>query len=132
MNIELLEKTRDQILSHPDQVNMQDWFNHKNGLNEEAGGCGTAACIAGWALFVANNAEKLTDLPIPFDAPARRAKEALWLSDAEADRLFFTVSWPSPFGLALLRARTDFRTTTAYAQVVADRIDHFIKTEGWE
>lgn len=41
MNVELLEKIREQIIAHPEQHDQQLW-----GFKAD---CGTTHCIAGWA-----------------------------------------------------------------------------------
>jgi hypothetical protein len=51
MNTQLLQKVKQNILDHPDQFYMGGFFSAYT-ANGKAGGCGTAACIAGWAVYL--------------------------------------------------------------------------------
>lgn len=84
---------------------------------EETPPCGTVACIAGWASILCGNA--------PYEAvDASR----LCLSLDEQHRLFYVTSWPMNFG----EGYTNAKTPEERASITADRIDHFIKTNGLE
>lgn len=51
-NIVLLRKIQHLILAKADQFQMSSVFSRYLDNNAEAGGCGTAACIAGWVLHL--------------------------------------------------------------------------------
>jgi hypothetical protein len=121
MNVELLQQVKQVILADPDSFRMDTWT------------CGTAHCIAGWALL-------LRDIPIvggpslskqrtvSDEHPGDVAAELLGLSDDEQLSLFNCYHWPVEFH-ARYRESPDRR---ARAQVAAERIDHFIATAGRE
>lgn len=122
MNIELLQQIKARILAEPDAFRMDTWS------------CGTAHCIAGWAcalngLTVKNprehaTAQTLTDGRYPGDVGAK----LLGVRTPIADRLFMVSAWPKQFALAYL----DTASRAERAQIAAERIDHFIATNGAE
>ena len=142
MNIKLLRKVQAAIKQRPKQFQMSNWFSHwldatRNNNYLHAGGCGTAACIAGWALHLSGKSRQV-------DTTARRydtvdyidmiavAGDVLGLSGSEAGgparNLFMVEYWPSEF-----RARWErVSTPVAQAKIAIARIDHFIKTKGEE
>jgi hypothetical protein len=135
MKIKALRQIQKDMKDMPDQVIMSSYFDESLDLldNPPAGGCGTAACIAGFAIFRAHkapdlyNASKFNVARIAgceFDL----AKEALGLSTRQGQRLFSEKGWPTKFRKALLHAKT----AKAYTAVVIKRIDHFIKTKGMD
>lgn len=127
MNVELLQKIKQAILEEPRRIDMTSWALHPLSV-ENPPACNTVACIAGWAVALTNNlrgkalsgfedgieytAEKYLDLPYPFSR-----------------RLFYMSRWPRTFQERLIYLSP---RTPEYARVVADRIDHFIATEGRE
>lgn len=138
MNIPLLKRVKAAILKHPKQFEMADWFgsvlyfgHDRSGYlkHHKAGGCGTAACIAGWTCHVALENKKLveTDAAIGFEA-ARKATELLELSRNQAACLFYHSAWPRRFA----EQHEDAKTLSDRARAAARRIDHFIKTKGKE
>lgn len=116
------------VIERPDQIDMESYFNPQP--SHEVKHCGTTACIAGWAITL-----KRIGKPEPRQACRLRINEhvegwkALGIAESEADRLFYEDSWPENFKRRLARAGTG---TDRYARVVADRILHFIKTNGAE
>lgn len=128
MNIELLQEIKARILAEPDSFRMDTWT------------CGTAHCIAGWAvllsgLTIANPdaetfAQRLTDGRTPdmaatqvLDIPADPDD---W--DSPAERLFHVGDWPAEFE----EAYEDAGSRSERAQIAANRIDRFIDTDGAE
>lgn len=140
MNVKLLEQVKAMILKFPEHVNMDMWSEGTLIADKQSAPlCGTAGCIAGWALAVEHGA--LTKEFVMDNNIAEAAAELLGLLSSgaeidieamkgfEADRLFYTELWPTEFRLAYYDtpARSSYR-----GQVVADRIDHFIATGGKE
>ena len=130
MNIELLEKVKEQILREPKQFVIHGWF--ANELRKDATeifgipknvkipNCGTAACIKGWAAcIVANN--KPNQIP-----SLSLASCNLCLTKLQEQILFLFKYWPSQF------KKIKSEGTIAFARQAARRIDHFIKTNGKE
>lgn len=132
MNVELLETIKARILAEPDAFRMDQWT------------CGTAHCIAGWALKLSG--VDLTNpggfpweqLTVGGEEPSAAAAKVLDLSTeedaewdtqpSEAGRLFHVSSWPSAFE----DRYCDAEERAARAQIAAERIDHFIATGGAE
>jgi hypothetical protein len=118
MNVELLQQVKQAILAEPDKFRMDRWS------------CGTAHCIAGWACL-------LRDIPIvegdfttetvSGEYPGLVASKLLDLRGRAADKLFYTFGWPSRFRAPYLGA-----TRRERAEIAAERIDHFIATDGRE
>lgn len=95
--------------------------------------CGTAACIAGWAVLltvdkpdkwrdgghVEVKAQKLLELKNKLDEVT---------GTSQVDRLFHVEHWPSQF----MNAYEDAATPAAKARATIGRIDHFMKTDGAE
>lgn len=133
MNVALLKKVRSAILAHPDQFEMKDFFQGSLKLNRRrvpAGGCGTAACIGGWALHLTTKEKTL--------AESRIAAHGLWVwTDAarvlgisfdEAGALLDVREWPEQFRTRYNKAKS----VRPRARAAADRISWFIKTKGAE
>jgi hypothetical protein len=138
MNVELLRKIQAHILAEPKRVWMGTWcmFGElgecvpvhdgvdDDGFTElleiEMPSCGTVACISGWAALLSGYTGAYTQ--------ADRG-DLLGIDPQRADRLFYSSSWPED-----LRDRLELAAPQSqeYAQIVADRIDVFIKTKGRE
>jgi hypothetical protein len=117
MNIELLERIKNHILEEPKRINMYCWV---KSVEYDGPLCGTAACIAGWAFLLADK--------VSLGYVNEEATSLLWLNPDQSVRLFYVDNWPDRFRV-LDRVPPG---TSAYAQVVARRIEHFIDTEGRE
>lgn len=134
MNVELLLKVKEAILEEPKRIDMDTWANE-----DETVPCGTVGCIYGWGQALATGLRGIAvwdfikkdpsyknifgvDIPTSPQAPFD-------LTFAQAQRLYYVNHWPARFRAALNR---HLEQTPEYAQVVADRIDHFIKTGGEE
>jgi len=134
MNTKLLLQIAEDMLKRPTQVNMYDWATDENAIGDEPGGCGTAGCIAGFALArrsFRGNLMKMRDRYCRDGRnPETHAAIALDLTDEEADRLFYLDHWP----VELQRAYTDAYSYTGdqltVAKVTAKRIKLFVKTKG--
>lgn len=87
-NIELLTKVRDAIANEDAHFNMGSWFTD-DFVNHSKTACGTASCIAGWAIAIAK--PKLTYLKVKSGVTNiySIAKNALGLSEEDADWLFY-------------------------------------------
>ena len=95
--------------------------------------CGTVACIAGWGKILEQtdpesalrNPVFLSDLAClsEFENAARFGLEM-----RQALRLFYVRHWPVAYSLKYARAKT----SDARAHITANRIDHFIATNGEE
>src|SRR5207249_11499573 len=95
MNKELLLKVKEQILKEPRQFVIRAWYSKhpidKDGslwVGVEVPNCGTAACIAGWAIA-------LYDKTSPLHAVGghQTAAEYLDLHYNEAGELFYHEQW---------------------------------------
>lgn len=132
-NVALLRKIQKAILKYPDQFNMAWWFQKKDSKGNLAGRCGTAACIAGWAVTLARvkNIERakpfrkqLAYQRVIWDLPGDASNLLGLQTESETNGLFCTSSWPAKF-----RKRYDHATTAKQAaRAASDRISHFIKT----
>lgn len=139
MNVELLEKVKQHILEEPKRFFMEDFI-----LEAPAGSavklddvtrtmpsCGTAACIAGWAVILSHGGALPSGTRLGCFTEACNLlgfKLDKFQDSEEADRLFVTSDWPSLYRQAYLNAKT----VEDKAQIAANRIDHFIKTKGAE
>jgi hypothetical protein len=122
MNVELLNKVKEQILKEPAQFEMFNWY-----ATELVGfptvkipNCGTAACIAGWAISLSKN-------ECPRRASNRKdyyeqAREVLDLTPFQADCLFLGHRWPSE----LWHTYKTAKTLKNRAEIAAKRIDLLI------
>lgn len=108
MNSEPLLKVKEAILNNPEKFNMGSWK------------CGTTMCIGGWLAYL--YPEQFKD----DDSISKSAKSFIKLD--YITRLFYVTRWPIKFHTAFIYARTNI----AQAQIAADRIDHFIATDGKE
>lgn len=116
MNIPLLRRIQRQIKSSPEKLRMNKYATRIKG-------CGTAYCIAGWALKLSGYTEK----KIRECDTAQTASQLLEIPPNDCTtkwKLFNINDWPR-------RYRTQDRSKELPALAVK-RIDHFIKTEGRE
>lgn len=150
MNVELLLNIKEMALEYPEHVSMHDWLRVDFFSQDEAGtfhdsmtthwadsglfsdyrgnpagfaACNTTACIAGWTMVLTPVDEICISNEIALAAQGR-----LGLDVEQATRLFYLDAWPTQFKTA----HDTSETPQARAQAVADRIDHFIATEGEE
>lgn len=162
MNVELLEKVKAHILEEPRRFNLDYWggivdpnfYNDLYEADDDSDGeiesilakqrppCGAVGCIAGNVCILAGivkpserfNKNYIYELP---QNTLELAAEALGIEYQQAARLFYLSKWdraqgngwPEPFESRLEECDPG---TLEYAQVTAERIDHFIKTNGAE
>lgn len=150
MNVELLKKVKAHILEEPMRVYMGDWYIRLSEYDGEMfevdddilmpPACGTVACICGWAAELSGSESKggsagkrllgLDGSPWFPESSRPHSSRPRQLADtphSQAQRLFFNECWPAEFRDRLKQFKPQ---TPEYAQVVADRIDHFIATDG--
>ena len=140
---QLLRRVKKHILEEPRRLNM-DTLGCRV-YSEDGPPCGTVACIAGWTAVLTKK-----QLPAQDDVDGWRellcnawekATQKLGLSQEESQRLFAEPrfygnknydygenTWPTRFAVRYLKAE---RSETR-ARVTAERIEHFIATNGAE
>lgn len=131
INVRLLRRIQRAIMAEPKRLDMGDWLVRgqqriqQNGLKEPD--CGTVGCIAGWAAVLdkTSDPKKFEDAEVSW----MRADQILGLTHEQGNALFYTDEWPEKFFDKLDALKEQ---TRAYARVVCQRIDHFIKTNGAE
>jgi hypothetical protein len=131
MNVELLQKVKAHVLEEPRRVFMgawclQDVHIRLNGL--QVPDCNTIACISGWSAQLYNQDRRLS-IGMPGYVRDREGEIALDITLEQAGRLFYLVEWPDDL---YFKIKDTILQSTEYAQVVAERIDRFIATEGRE
>lgn len=128
MNVELLLKVKAKILEEPAQFIMQMVFARQVSLTgrdlpREIPNCGTAACILGWADSIATG-----KTPAKLNAGRGLCGNPLDVNPAQQHRLYDLDGWPEYFRTHWLESST----LEGRALVAAERIDHFIATDGHE
>jgi hypothetical protein len=130
INKDLILLIKEQILKEPMQFMMHDYFAVRLGpLNRIYGfgiptNCGTAACIAGWAVVLGRGfATPKAAKDSCYVDPKQDAMELLGLTEEQAEILFYTTAWPVDFQAKWI----DAQTYEERAQIAADRIDHFLQ-----
>lgn len=128
LNVKLLRRIKRHILTEPRRLVMADVkvkgkpgdrFKSDNGGTQILPDCGTAACIAGWALMISGKRV------IEGSANLYRAAKLLSLpEDFRSNNLFIVEYWPH----RLRRRYLDADAPEARAKIAADRIEHLIKT----
>lgn len=120
--IELLQAARDAILAHPER------YNQDIGCIPRITGCG---CILGWVV-------ELSEMDHLSMSMTLEAERCLRISCKQVNKLFSTTNWPSKIYYRWLDATYAQDSmerrhgTVEQAQIAADRIDHFIATDGRE
>jgi hypothetical protein len=131
INVKLLRKIAKHITDKPRRFVMRtfmystdgwgDEFRADDGSMQKFEKCGTVACIGGWAVL-------LTDGVAPTGEIRARAVEILGIQGMNEDKLFEVTMWPTEFTKRYWAAKTQRQR----AKVAAERIEHFIATEGVE
>jgi hypothetical protein len=144
LNIELFKAVREKIATTPEAYDQMLW-----GRADSSAPCGTAACIAGWACFLSNNAsleEVRASRRFGELSPNRYvpdiARDALGLDEDEAEILFtsepggewedyddngegvYYGGWPNRFADMWRGAANQARQ----AEVAVAYLDHIIET----
>lgn len=132
MNTKLLLRVKNRILKEPAQFIMADGISTRAGdgdLPRKIPNCGTACCIAGWAVtLAAKKLPKNIKSKSWFGYVEKRAQNILELNAYQRAGLFYLTHWPLHYRTAWKAAST----LEGRAQIAADRIDHFIATDGAE
>ncbi len=129
MNTALLRKIKRTILARPKRVDMYEWVSNRP-TNRGGPVCGTVGCVAGWACLLTEKAGKgLADkrdaiLGIDFHG---RALRVLGITKDQGKRLFYVDGWPNEARCAYEDA---WGEPKHMAQIVAARIDQFIRSKG--
>lgn len=129
INVELLERVRDKVRAAPEAYDQTTYRR-----TEPAAPCGTAACIAGWAVTLSG--EPLTEtanrcvcddpLCLRGTSVAEDARRLLGLLPEEASVLFRAAparTWPEPFGTLYGLAKSP----QARAEVAASYLNWIIE-----
>lgn len=122
MNTKLLLKVKAAILAEPRSFIMADWS-----TQDPESPCGTSACIGGWATALSRNPAK----PNLHDSHMSQGPDLMELSPDGENKLCYKGMWPQPFKDSYEKAEYA-EDRNAMAKAAADRIDHFIATEGRE
>lgn len=123
MNIELLNKICDTLRDDKNPFDMGCFFERDNKAvcpRCAQDYCGTACCIAGYALKL-QYPNGLSGMDMSF---VKLAARALLISNNQAFNLFFTENWPENF-------REIYRDGDRHVAAIK-RIEHFIATDGRE
>lgn len=134
MNIEMLKKIKEQILSEPENFIMEVFH------------CDTAFCIAGWACVIDRKEKLDIDFGCFFygfwDSCGAKILEIseepetgyARYKESQVDRLFYLGGWPKQFHdqYMELQDSDDEYKHQKLAAIACARIDHFIATEGRE
>lgn len=132
-NVPLLRQIMRLWKAQPKRLRMEEFL--IVGVPPHHGGppCGTIGCIAGWAsvlkekMNLGKGATLVTAALVAQNEPQTMhnlGREALGLTDAQADRLFYHWDWPSKYEEAYDMAKTP----TARVRATCARINHFIRT----
>ena len=124
INVGLLQRIKKHILESPLRMDMSVYVvqNFLDG-DEYVPPCGTAACIAGWAVLLSLKPdEALNEIGL-----RDRAVEFLGLDSCalSAYDVFHVAHWPEPY-----QSNHAAALPVERAQAVADYIDYLIKTHG--
>jgi hypothetical protein len=132
MNIKLLNRVKKYILAEPRRYNQNatlrklDEYDRAE-LGSDKPPCNTLGCIAGWTCHLSGDTPRKRN-----SFNYERARKALGLTPKEADRLFAYTwnigAWPEKF----LQKYDAAKTPAGRARAAAQRIEHFIKTDGKE
>ena len=126
MNVELLTRVRDQILSEPTSLDMSVFIAGGVRAERQHGWppprCGTMACIAGWAVIL----KRGVDRAFESDDVWTTARNDLEITSVQSTALFMSSMWPEPFN-AQYKAAKKSKDARTLARITANRIDHFIR-----
>ncbi len=139
LNIALLEKVKAKILEEPDQFVMSTYFSDNRFFAdspEVIPNCGTAACIAGWALAIdaeENPKEANTRIQkLMFSSPSvdygTLAIRLLGLPNRE---MFVVDAWPLNYRYDWYNAVND-KNKKKQVEIAVKVIDYYIKLYGDE
>lgn len=134
LNVRLLRRIQRKILAEPAQFQMGQYFaTEVNGIDlprEKIPNCGTAACIAGWAVALSEHRKpsRYIRLIERNSTTIKKACKALGINNdpTRVSRLFIHSFWPSNLYARWYRAIT----LKQRAKVAVAAIDQFIKDDG--
>ena len=130
MNKNLLEKVKEMILANPENLSLDTWCQGRLKADNPTYNCGSTACIAGHIVLITRgelSQEDAFTFGDYIENPVFMfARLELGISQEKAAALFLEWEWPMKFRNAISRCAR-FCDSKIYAQVVADRIDHFIE-----
>lgn len=133
MNVELLKRVADVIVARPHDFQMRFVAldlndDYQDEVMQPELSCGTACCIAGWALCLDRSCD-LTAMNWhePGYILLRRAARVLGIH-AYPEAIFMRDDWPADYRDSYYAAKTDQER----AQVAYERIHHYIATDGRE
>jgi hypothetical protein len=131
INVELLRQVQNAIVKHAAHFNMGTWgygAKKRHIMHDESSEseCGTTACIAGFIVL-------LHDGKVGYGVAGRAAKLLgldydVWNDELNGNKLFHLSNWPTKFCRRYLQAKRNLTR----ARVAAERIEHFIQTNGAE
>jgi len=131
LNTKLLRKIRNRILARPRQFLMSRYYSKVTDIGKKPSHCGTAACIAGWAVALHKNinpAQASEEYINDFSSMWIKATKLIGLENRHAAASLFTShNWPRNFYYAYITALSN-RNHAQAARVAADRINHLIRT----
>jgi hypothetical protein len=130
LNVRLLRRIQRRILKEPRQFQMDDLYSATDDFGKEVtANCGTAACIAGWAVALSSGISPREASILDSTGQQNTWGLAVKKLGLESGRpLFLVYEWPGKFWAAYERAKTNRQQ----AKVAVARIEHFIKTKGEE
>ncbi len=123
MNTELLLKVKAAILADPLKFDMCAFF-----TADESSPCGTTACIAGHAVAIDSGELDLSKWN-QFSSYHFKGQSVLGLDDGQSNRLFYSEAWPRELYDRYIDA-SEASNRPLVASISAERIDHFIATNG--
>lgn len=120
--LHLLAELQTVLELDSDRFHMSEWFETQGGGGSALKhGCGTTACLAGWACLLKGyqpiGPVAVTKMGQIYNVQSKAA-ELLGLDAGEAETVFFICGWPDDLRRAYERART----REDQAQVAAERI----------
>lgn len=136
LNTKLIHKIIKAIKAHPQQFQMTYLFwgyldtRDRYGNCKPAGGCGTAGCIAGWAIHLSSRRKKLRSSQAwanGIDGGLLEVADRLLgykYNDVHDDHpLFYVRGWPED----LKQEYYDAKTARQQAAVAVKRLEHLLK-----
>jgi hypothetical protein len=125
MNVKLFQKVKKAIVANPEKLKMRAWVTGTTVYDEKTKStkkvtdlnvCGTAACISGWAAWIAD--------PDKWPHNASNGDKYLGIED---QRIFYVESWPRRYRKQYMEARNQKKR----ANIVRNVINSYIRTNGW-
>lgn len=131
INVELLLRVKEQALREPKRIRMAYWFTDGEGEDQDPHhpiefmqDCDTAGCIGGWGLVLAG-----VEHVCGWEHARQEMLRVFGLDEPQAMRLFHLGHWPEDLRDRHYEAEL---FSIQRAQIIAERIDRFIATEGRE